>query len=294
MARKIRIEYAGAAYHVMARGNQGRDIYTDDSDRKLWLQTLAEATEKTGWRIHAWVMMSNHYHLLLETPEPNLVAGMKWFQGAYTQRYSYSSRHGLFGHLYQGRYKALVERRKGQSRKAEMTASGCSPVAKPCRLSLPLKRATPRNTARLGSPRGRSLGSFLRLRLRYRQAPPPPGPAPASKHPRKGSVLSIVNSALTIRFRTPMLPHMARKLRIQYLGAIYHVINLGNHREPVFCKCQPEHPLTSCGGRTANGAESYFQVVSTHIHLNPARAGLIRLGQERLNRYRWSIYHTAI
>ena len=56
MARKLRIEYAGAAYHVMARGNQGRDIYADDRDRKLWLETLGEACAKTGWRIHAWVM----------------------------------------------------------------------------------------------------------------------------------------------------------------------------------------------------------------------------------------------
>jgi REP element-mobilizing transposase RayT len=66
MARKIRIEYARAAYHVMARGNQGRDIYADDRDHKLWLETLGQACEKTGWRIHAWVMMNNHYHLLLE------------------------------------------------------------------------------------------------------------------------------------------------------------------------------------------------------------------------------------
>jgi putative transposase len=81
MARKIRIEYAEAAYHVMARGNQERDIYADERDRKLWLATLGEACEKTGWRIHAWVMMNNHYHVLLETPEANLVAGMKWLQG---------------------------------------------------------------------------------------------------------------------------------------------------------------------------------------------------------------------
>jgi putative transposase len=60
MARKLRIEYAAAVYHVMARGNQGRDIYADDRDRKLWLTTLGEACEKTGWRIHAWVMMNNH------------------------------------------------------------------------------------------------------------------------------------------------------------------------------------------------------------------------------------------
>jgi REP element-mobilizing transposase RayT len=88
----------------MARGNQGCDIYAGACDRKLSLETLAEAWEKTGWRLHAWVMMSNRYHLLLETPEANLAAGMKWFQGTYTQRYN--SRHGAFGRLCQGRCKA--------------------------------------------------------------------------------------------------------------------------------------------------------------------------------------------
>jgi REP element-mobilizing transposase RayT len=90
----------------MARGNQGQRIFADDLDRKAWLETLAEACGKTGWRIHAYVMMGNHYHLLVETPEGNLVEGMKWVQGAYTQRYN--SRHQLFGHLFQGRYKALL------------------------------------------------------------------------------------------------------------------------------------------------------------------------------------------
>ena len=67
---------------------------------------LGEACEKTGWRVHAYVLMANHYHLLVQTPEPNLVAGMKWLQGTYTQRYN--SRHSLFGHLFQGRYKAVI------------------------------------------------------------------------------------------------------------------------------------------------------------------------------------------
>ena len=102
----MRIAYAGAAYHVMGRGHQGRAIYADDRDRKRWLETLGEACEQTGWRIHAYVMMDNHYHLLLETPEANLVAGMKWLQSTYTQRYN--GRHKIFGHLFQGRYKALV------------------------------------------------------------------------------------------------------------------------------------------------------------------------------------------
>jgi REP element-mobilizing transposase RayT len=106
MARKVRIEYAGAVYHVMARGNQGQAVFADDVDRTLWLRSLGEGCEKTGWRIHAYVLMGNHYHLLLETPEANLVAGMKWLQSTYTQRYN--SRHKVFGHLFQGRYKALV------------------------------------------------------------------------------------------------------------------------------------------------------------------------------------------
>ena len=97
MARSLRIEYAGAVYHAMARGNQGGLIFQDDPDRRCFLETLGEACEKTGWRIHAYVLMGNHYHLLVETAEANLVAGMKWLQGTYTQRYN--SRHKVFGHL---------------------------------------------------------------------------------------------------------------------------------------------------------------------------------------------------
>jgi len=106
MARLMRIEYSGATYHVMGRGNQGKAIYAGDEDRQMWLETVGEACDKTGWRVHAFVMMSNHFHLLLETPEGNLVAGMKWLQSTYTQRYN--GRHRVHGHLFQGRYKALV------------------------------------------------------------------------------------------------------------------------------------------------------------------------------------------
>ncbi len=88
----------------MARGNRRQVIFRDDGDYRRFLETLGEACRKTGWRIHAYVLMANHYHLLLETPEPNLVAGMKWLQGAYTQRHNY--RHQTCGHLFQGRYKA--------------------------------------------------------------------------------------------------------------------------------------------------------------------------------------------
>lgn len=90
----------------MARGNQGCLIFKDGQDRRCFLETLGEACEKTGWYIHAYVLMENHYHLLVETPEANLVAGMKWLQGTYTQRFN--SRHKIFGHLFQGRYKAVI------------------------------------------------------------------------------------------------------------------------------------------------------------------------------------------
>jgi len=105
VARPLRIEFAGAVYHVMARGNQGQKLWADDKDRQLWVATLVQAWRRTGWRIHAWALMSNHYHLLVETPEPNLVSGMKWLQGTYTQRYN--ARHRKRGHLFQGRYRAV-------------------------------------------------------------------------------------------------------------------------------------------------------------------------------------------
>jgi len=131
----------------MARGSHGQAIFSDNNDRQRFLETLDEACRRTGWRIHAYILMGNHYHLLIETPEANLVAGMKWLQSTYTQRYN--GRHKVFGHLFQGRYKAIV--------------------------------------------------------------------------------------------------------------------------------VDGQEPL-------------YFQVVSTYIHLNPARAGLIRIGEQRLKRYRWSSY----
>ena len=106
MPRQIRVQYKGALYHVLSRGNRREKIFRDASDKELFLETLGEVCERTGWKIHAYVLMDNHYHLLIETPEANLVAGMKWLQGTYTQRFN--SRHKLVGHLFQGRYKALL------------------------------------------------------------------------------------------------------------------------------------------------------------------------------------------
>ena len=106
MPRSIRIEYAGAFYHVMARGNRREEICRGDYDRQLFLKTLGEACAKTGWRIHAWVLMSNHYHLLIETREANLVAGMQWLQNTYTRRFN--AGHRLWGRLFGDRYKAVL------------------------------------------------------------------------------------------------------------------------------------------------------------------------------------------
>ena len=83
MPRNPRIEFPGAVYHVMNRGDHQEAIFRDAKDREQFLETLGEACEKTGWRVHAYVLMGNHYHMLLETPEPNLVVGMQWVQRTY-------------------------------------------------------------------------------------------------------------------------------------------------------------------------------------------------------------------
>ncbi|HYG36702.1 MAG TPA: transposase [Clostridia bacterium] len=106
MPRNLRIEYAGAMYHVINRGDQREPIFRDDSDRHKFLETLGEACQKTEWQIHAYCLMSNHFHLVVETPQPNLVFGMKWFLGVYTKRFNL--RHKLCGHLFAGRYKAQL------------------------------------------------------------------------------------------------------------------------------------------------------------------------------------------
>ena len=106
MARKLRIEYPGAVYHVMSRGNRRAAIFADDTDRECWLETLTEACAKTHWEVQAYCLMRNHFHLVIETPQPNLVAGMKWLMGTYTSRFN--RRHKEFGHLFSGRYKALI------------------------------------------------------------------------------------------------------------------------------------------------------------------------------------------
>jgi REP element-mobilizing transposase RayT len=101
MPRPLRIEYEGAMCHVMSRGDRREDIYLDDRDRQDFLRTLGEACAKTGWEIHAYVLMSNHFHFVIETPNPNLSVGMKWLLGTYTQRWNHRWRR--WGHLFGGR-----------------------------------------------------------------------------------------------------------------------------------------------------------------------------------------------
>lgn len=106
MARPLRIEFAGALYHVTSRGDGQDDIYLDDNDREIYLEVLAEVKERFKWTIHAYCLMSNHYHLLIETPNSNLAKGMRHLNGVYTQRFN--RQHKRVGHVFQGRYKAIL------------------------------------------------------------------------------------------------------------------------------------------------------------------------------------------
>lgn len=106
MARPLRLESEGGLYHVLNRGNYRSAIFRSDQTKAAFLKCLGEACEKTGWLIHAWCVMSNHYHLAIETPQANLVEGMRWLQGTFSTRFNRMRRSQ--GHLFQGRYKSLV------------------------------------------------------------------------------------------------------------------------------------------------------------------------------------------
>ncbi|TLS77970.1 transposase [Mariprofundus erugo] len=106
MSRPLRIEYPGALYHLTARGNRQDEIFLGDEDRSVFLTLLGEEVEQQQWLCYAYCLMDNHYHLLVETPEANLVKGMRRLNGRYTQRFNL--RHGRVGHVFQGRYKSIV------------------------------------------------------------------------------------------------------------------------------------------------------------------------------------------
>ena len=106
MARPLRLEFAGALYHVTARGDGREDIYLADGDRRLFLDVFAGVQGRYNWTVHAYCLMSNHYHLLVETPDANLSKGMRQLNGVYTQRFNRT--YDRVGHVFQGRYKAIL------------------------------------------------------------------------------------------------------------------------------------------------------------------------------------------
>lgn len=106
MARPLRLEFAGALYHITARGDQREEIYLDDEDRTRFLTLLGEVCQRFNWTTHAYCLMTNHYHLVIETPDANLSAGMRQLNGVYTQRFN--RRHRRVGHVFQGRYHAVI------------------------------------------------------------------------------------------------------------------------------------------------------------------------------------------
>lgn len=109
MARPLRLEFPGAVYHVTSRGDRQESIFLDDEDRRTFLRLLSREVMQQGWWLYAYCLMDNHYHLLVETPEPGLGRGMGRLNGVYTQ--AFNRRYGLVGHLFQGRYKAIVVER---------------------------------------------------------------------------------------------------------------------------------------------------------------------------------------
>ena len=106
MARPLRIEYPGAVYHVTSRGNARADIFDDSVDRQTFLLLLESVVNRFNWICHAYCLMDNHYHLLIETPDGNLSIGMRHLNGVYTQ--SFNRRHKRVGHVFQGRFKAVI------------------------------------------------------------------------------------------------------------------------------------------------------------------------------------------
>ncbi len=106
MARQLRIQYPGAIYHIMARGDRQEPIVRNDGDRRALLRTLEDMCERTGIQVYAYALLDNHYHLVLVTPEGNLVKGMSWLQNTYTRRFN--TCHHLWGHLFGDRYKSVL------------------------------------------------------------------------------------------------------------------------------------------------------------------------------------------
>jgi REP element-mobilizing transposase RayT len=115
MARQVRVEYSGALHHVRARGNRREAIFYDDLDRLKFLELLGEAVRRYGWVVAAWVLMTNHVHLMLETPQPTLSDGMRWLLGTYAS--GFNLQHGLSGHLFGDRFRSNPVEKEGYARR---------------------------------------------------------------------------------------------------------------------------------------------------------------------------------
>ncbi len=110
MARPLRIEFPGGLYHVTSRGDHREDIYLSDADRQQWLDLFAQVCKRYNWACHAYCLMDNHYHIVIETVDGNLSAGMRQLNGVYTQ--THNRTHGRVGHVFQGRFKAIIVQRE--------------------------------------------------------------------------------------------------------------------------------------------------------------------------------------
>ena len=106
MARPLRLEFAGALYHITSRGDRREAINRAADDREAWLEVLGNVCARFNWVLYAYCQMTNHYHVLVETIDGNLSRGMRQLNGRYTQRFN--RRHSLVGHVLQGRYKAIL------------------------------------------------------------------------------------------------------------------------------------------------------------------------------------------
>ncbi len=106
MARPLRIEFPGALYHVISRGDNKQQIFLNDNDRNRFLQIYSDINDRLKWITYAWCFMDNHYHFVIETPQATLSEGMRLLNGIYTQSFNHT--HGRTGHLFQGRYKSIL------------------------------------------------------------------------------------------------------------------------------------------------------------------------------------------
>lgn len=158
MSRPWRIEYEGAFYHLLSRGNEGKDIFDDDRDRKIFLKTVGEMSERFAMSVYAYVLMGNHYHLMVQTERANLKKAMHWFGTTYTQRFNI--RHSRKGHLFQGRYKSIIVQND-----AYLLQLSCYIHRNPLRAGLVKRLADYRWSSYLSYAYGRNLPEWLQTEL---------------------------------------------------------------------------------------------------------------------------------